>query len=220
MAGYRIEHTGGKLGAHRVDGRLPVARRPHQSVDNRQIELAILRTELIDYRAAAIDQIQLIADPADPHRPPLGHHDLDRRWQYAPQRDVGDPRRLEQPAAARVEVCAEDAGPVETVDQRFDLATRESNVTSNHNPADLERRGADNEVDCPIEGVADDCDRDGVPNREQQNATAVLLALARLHAGAPEALFYRGLHAHIRPPPAASGSSRDWIAPRIRSPTP
>src|SRR5688572_13473678 len=78
-------------GSRVVNERCPRAARG-QTVDDRQIELGVVGTELVDDRALMVDEIEHVANPPDGHRLPLRHEHGERTRQLAPQRRVGDPR--------------------------------------------------------------------------------------------------------------------------------
>ena len=92
-----------------VDVRCFVARRRRQPVDDRQIEIRVVRTVLVDDRAAVVHEIQRAVDAADAERRPLLNRHVDRRRQRPAKRRVGDPRRVQQRAAPLFEIDGQDA---------------------------------------------------------------------------------------------------------------
>ena len=118
-----------ELGAAGVDRRRACRRRrAHEAVDDRQVELRILRAELIDDRAGLVDQIEIRPDAAQADRPALRHEHLHRRRQHPAQADLRHPRRLGQAPPERFEVDAQDAGAAQVVDERLHLAARQADV--------------------------------------------------------------------------------------------
>ncbi len=90
------EHVRREAGSHLVDQRAVVPWRRRQAVDDRQIELGVVGTELIDDAAAVIDQVQVVAHAPDAHGLPLGDRDGDGSGQHASNRGLGDPGRTEE----------------------------------------------------------------------------------------------------------------------------
>ena len=83
----------GLRGLHRR-GLMQAARDGGEAVDDRQIEIGVLRAVLIDDHATLVHQIHVAAvDPADADRLPLRDDDVHSRGQRTPKRRVAHPRR-------------------------------------------------------------------------------------------------------------------------------
>jgi hypothetical protein len=69
-----------------------------------------------------------LAQAAERDRIPLRHGHVDCRGQHAPERDVGHPWRLGEAPPRRVEVCTQDVGAAQILEQRQHLPVREPYV--------------------------------------------------------------------------------------------
>ena len=67
-----------------------------ESVDDRQIEIGVVGTELVDDGAGLVDEIQRAPDAPDADRLPLDDHDRECPGNHPANRRVGDPRRRQQ----------------------------------------------------------------------------------------------------------------------------
>jgi len=120
-----------------------------EAVDDRQIKLAIPRPELVDHGAGSIDQIQLVAEPADPDRLPLDDTHFDRRREHAAERGVSHPRGLEEVTPAGVQIGGQDASTVERTRQGLHSAldNRTFPLTTMRPPAAAPRARRDRRLD-------------------------------------------------------------------------
>ncbi len=134
-----------------IDSVRAAASRAHQAVDDRQVELRILRAELIDDRAGLVDQVEIRAHAAQADRPALGHEDLHRRRQHPAQADLRDPWRLDQPPPERLEIDAQDAGPAQVVDERLHFAARQADVAVHADAGDPQQRRREREGDALVD---------------------------------------------------------------------
>ena len=92
--------------------------------------------------ARPIEQVQLVTDAAQSHRPPLGDEHFDGRRQHTTERDVGDPGRLEQPRAVSRADPRSGCSCRAALDQRPHLALGQSHVARDRDVPNLERRRA------------------------------------------------------------------------------
>jgi hypothetical protein len=135
----RVDEPRGQRGPRRIDGGPAVTRRAHQPVHDRQIELRILRPELVDHRALSINKVERRPQAADPERLALDDEDLDRRRQQAAERHVRNPGRLEERSTVLVEVGQQDVRAVQPVRQLLDLAGRQAHVAVHGDAPHLQR---------------------------------------------------------------------------------
>ncbi len=73
----RGDHARRELRACLIGHRSAVARRCREAVDDRQIEIGVLRAVLIDDHAPFVDEIRVAVDAPDPDRLPLRYDDFD-----------------------------------------------------------------------------------------------------------------------------------------------
>jgi hypothetical protein len=66
----RDDHPCGQLRARLIRGGASAARRRSEAVDNRQIEIGVLGSELIDDRSRLVDEIRISRDATDADGPP------------------------------------------------------------------------------------------------------------------------------------------------------
>jgi hypothetical protein len=133
-----------------IDQGRVIARR--QTIDDRQIELRVIGTELVDEAAAVVNQVEVAVDAADAHRLALGDRHGDRARQDAAHRCVGNPRRTEQLAAPFVEIDGEHVRAADAIEQRDDFSFRETRIAADGDSADRERVGGHH---LPRDEVAD-----------------------------------------------------------------
>ena len=122
----------------------------NEAVDDREVEFGILRPELVDHRAGFVDQVEVLPHAAETDRPPLRHEHFDRRREHAAQRDVGDPRGLDQPLAEGVEVDPEDAAAAKILDERLHFPARQPDVAVNADAVDAQQRRREREGDALV----------------------------------------------------------------------
>ena len=161
----------------------PVWRRD-QPVDDRKIELGILRPELVDQRACGIDEVERVPQAAEADRPPLGHEHFDGGRQHAPHSNVGDPRGLHEAAAVARQIRGEDVRPAQSVDDRLDLAARDPYVSVHADPPDLQGGSVQHEVRAAVGGV----------RTTMAAATTGRSATTATGQAAPGPLLYAGAH--------------------------
>jgi hypothetical protein len=176
---------GARLVGRRLGRRIGLRRRP-QPVDDRQVEIGVLRAVFIDDDAARVDQIHLAVDPADADRLALRDHHFDRGRQRSAQRRVADPGRGEQAIPPHIEVGPQDALAVQAVQDSEDFARREPLRSGDVDAADSQdvRIGGDRRH--AVEAVGEHRANHAVlQHRPDQRAPRAAPA-ARLQMGAAE----------------------------------
>src|SRR6266853_243952 len=198
-----------------------VAGRDRQAVDDRQVEIRVLRAILIDDHTALVDEIQVLTQPAHADWLAFGDHHVDCRRQRPPQRGVADPGRRHQPPAPRVEVGPEQAFAAQSVEHRQDLALRQPLIAVNDDSIDLQHaklghyRAASGE-----DQNQDDQHENGHRHRPHERALRFPAARRLDMQAAEPPIRWRGDAAHARTPFSFSRASTSFAGSEPIEPAP
>ena len=109
-----------------------------QAVDDRQIEIRVVRSVLVNDGATIVDEVQRSVDAADAERRALENHDIDRRRKRPAKRRVRDPRRAQQRPPPVVKIHRQDAAAPQAFEHREHLAIRQPMVSPHVDLIDTE----------------------------------------------------------------------------------
>ena len=152
-----------------------------EAVHQRQIEIGIPRSVLIDDDAAAVDEVHLALDPADPDRLALRDRDLDRPGKRPAQRGVTNPGRGQQPSPPRVEIRPQQVFATQTVQDGEHFTIRQPFVAHDHDPIDAEHVCVRRDRRQAIPAVRDERRRGRVLQHRANARAPVTASAPRLH---------------------------------------
>src|SRR5688572_11811566 len=199
----RDEEPAGQRRSGRIDHGGPTALSGVQPVDDREVELRVDRSELVDDRPGSIDQEELVADAANPDRLPLPYHHPDRSREDAPHGRVSDPGRLQQAAPPRLEVHRQDVAALQAIQHTQDLAARHPDIAVDADALHGQGVRREHQLRKLVDGHRHDDRGRGVTGPRGARQTAP--APGRRHVRAAESLvFLNGQTAHA----AVSSSAR------------
>ena len=124
--------TAGEIDALLVNFRCASRWHSQRTSDDRQVELrgGVLRAELVDQRAASIDQEQQRTQFAKPQRLTLTDAHLYGGRKDSPDPNISDPGRLHQPRAILQQIRGKNVAAAESIYQGLDFGIRQTDVAA------------------------------------------------------------------------------------------